>query len=284
MKRIALLLVLSCLAAGCSKTEPLPEASQPVTDASPVTPGILCYLEGHGTADPDDLSSFSQQLESDGYTWETSGFSDFSTDADILIICGPTEDITETELSAIDSYLDKGGRLFFCMPAYEEPIRFKNIEKLLAEFCIEMDYNLVHETDDSRTYKQDPYWVQTDMLSCPSTMTLYSDDAVNYPAYFRSARSFRITCFENFSDLRLDTMLITAGTSRSTPFGGTEKDPISYEDQCLPLMAYSYDDTRNTCALVVMGSYEFLTDELYSERSSIGSLAWTYSALSWLCL
>lgn len=281
MKRIIiLLLALSCLTAGCARTAVKPD-SQPVSEALPVT---LCYLEGHGTADPDELSAFSQQLKDDGYTWETSGFSDFSADADVLIICGPTEDITETEFSAIDSYLDGGGRILLCMPAAEDPVRFKYLDKILAEFCIEMDYNIVSETDDSRTYRQDPYWVQTDMLSYPTTMTLYSDDTINYPAYFRNARSFRITCFENFSALRLDTMLCTADTARGTPFGGMEKDPISYENEPLALMAYSYDDTRNTCALVAMGSYEFLTDALYHERSSIGSLAWTYSALGWLSL
>lgn len=293
-KKTAVLLTLLCMAggfSGCQKKAP-PSAYDPTEAVSAETQmsaeiqysGNLCYLEGHGTADAGEMTQFVSQLESDGYTWTVSSFSEIPEETDVLILCAPREDITSDELKMLDAYLDEGGRILLFMEADESNTRYKYLERLLEEFCIEMDYDKVTETDDFRMYDDDPAWIQADMISYPSTMRLYSDAAANGIPYFRNARSFRITCFDNFNALRLDTMLVTAVSAVGTPFGGVEEDPITFENEKLGLMVYSYDDTRNVSAMVAVGSYDFLTDAYYGTESALSSTAWVHSVLSWLTM
>lgn len=64
---------------------------------------------------------------------------DVPADCDLLIIAGPQEEISNSELEKVDRYLSQGGRLFFLANLNTKP----GPERLLANWGVELGNNLV---------------------------------------------------------------------------------------------------------------------------------------------
>lgn len=250
----------------------------------PAESQMVYYLDGHGTMDAGELSKFTSDLAEMNFVWNVCDFESIPADADMLILNSPTEDITSEEMKRFDSFLDDGGRILFLLPANDSPVRYNHIEQILEKFCIIMDYDCITETEGYRMNDDTAEWVMLDYLSRPSTMSMYLESTLDGTPFVRHARSFQISGGTHFQELRVDALLRTADTAVGTPFGGEFDDPLSYENQPLPVMLYSYDDTRNTCAVVVVGANSFLTDSEYMSPSSQTMTEWIYTILNWFSL
>ncbi len=270
---------------GTSTADSLPSDSTESIDGTvaPTDP-IPCqigYVTGHGEMDVGQLTSFISQVEQDGYEWEEVSLTAIPEDTDILIINSPTQDISDAELNALNAYSDEGRHLLFLLPANEAEVRYKNFSNHLDRFCLQIDYNHITETDSTRILEDNPGFILADIISYPTNMTLYSEQATSGTPFLLDARSFHFMYQDNFSTIKIDTMLQTAVSAIGTPCGGTEDDPLTFENEKLTIMGYSRDEGRNNACVVAVGASNFLTDTYYHETYSRSQVDLVHSSLGW---
>jgi len=120
-----------------------------------VTSGSLpkiYFLQGHGEKTIDgEYAQFSDYLKNTN-NYQTAEL-DLSKetavpdDTAIVFIAGPQSDLTDDETQKLRDYAEKGGAMAFFMDPVEGDFRFENIESLLADYEIEMLYNVLEETN-----------------------------------------------------------------------------------------------------------------------------------------
>lgn len=142
----------------------------------------IYFLTGHGEMTiNDNYATFASILKSDNYDVAELDLSYVDTvpdNAAILMLAGPQQDITSDERQKINEYCEKGGSLAFFIAPVDSNGRFENIEEILEDFEIGIDYNLVKETNSERMlnnkdYVQDEYVFQTEFV--PKT-DAYTED------------------------------------------------------------------------------------------------------------
>ncbi|MBQ8182262.1 MAG: GldG family protein, partial [Ruminococcus sp.] len=120
-----------------------------------VTSGSLpkiYFLTGHGEKSiNDEYAKFGEYLRTTN-NYEAAELNLAEVDAvpedtAIIFIAGPQTDISNDEAEKLRAFAEKGGAMSFFMAPVEDEIRFKNIESILAEYEIEMLYNVVEETN-----------------------------------------------------------------------------------------------------------------------------------------
>ncbi len=262
------------------------DSSVPETTAPPVVSVSrnLCYLTGNGTTDPDEITSFTAQLETDGYTWSECTISEIPADTDAVILNSPTEDLTRDEMDSLNAYMDNGGHLLLLLPANEGETRYKYLSQFLEKYCIAFDYDRISETDMTRTIGEDAYFIQTDYIARPDNMPLYSSAQDSGIVYLENARSFHFFYQDHFSRVKQDVILKTASSVIGAPYGGTEDDPLTYEGTALDVMGYARHEENANASVVFLGASSFLNDENYSAETSAAPIAWVHSALDWFVL
>jgi hypothetical protein len=278
----AVILAGSLLLTGCSSTAQNPPDTIAEETTVPKKPeGLIYYVTDHGTTDTAQLSSLIAEATEIGYTWQEDSLLNMPSDCMVLMMNSPQEDITSEELAFLDSYLDNGGRMLMLLPPDEREIRFKYIERLLEEYCIEMDYDIITETNSQRIWNQDPEFIRIEQVEVPSRMPL-GDNTANLPAFMHRARSFHMVYGDNYSAIKQDAMLETATTAVGKPFGGVQDDPVTFENEQLITMMYSRDDVRSNSVVMTVGSSDFLLDENYTAETSTVVHDWVFGAFYWL--
>lgn len=281
-----MLAMLAAFSGGCSESADQADSTAE-TQAAAETEQVskeLYYITGNGTADAAALSDFRTQLETEGYIWNETTLSAIPAEADAIILNAPTEDITRDELDALNDYMNEGGHMLLLMPAYEEDTNFKYLTQFLEPYCIAFDYDRISESDASRTLNGDMYYVQTDYISRPDNMPLYSSAQDAGIVYFHDARSFRFVYQDHFSTVKQDVILKTADSVVGEPYGGQEDDPLTYENTGLGVMGYARNETLSNASIVFVGAADFLTDANYSDENCAPAAAWVHSALDWFML
>lgn len=108
------------------------------------------FLTGHGEKSIDDsYKIYADQLKSQNYDVQELNLDEASSmpeNAKIVYLAGPQSDITDHEAELLDAYLENGGSASFLLAPCETEGRFLNIEKILEQFGILIDYNYVTET------------------------------------------------------------------------------------------------------------------------------------------
>ncbi|HEV3111581.1 MAG TPA: GldG family protein [Candidatus Binataceae bacterium] len=95
---------------------------------------VVDFLDGEGEADPDDsksatgMASFKQALEGEGYTARKlllASKPEVPSDSNLLVVAGPTRDVSSHVLDALTAYLKRGGHLMVtlrpAMPGTPDP-------------------------------------------------------------------------------------------------------------------------------------------------------------------
>ncbi|HXE79440.1 MAG TPA: DUF4350 domain-containing protein [Vicinamibacterales bacterium] len=116
----------------------------------------IYFVQGHGERDTnsserDGYSAIAQALGSENYRVEPLALAQTSSvpeDAAVVVIAGPTTDLLETEVKAIQQYLDRGGKLLVLIDppqkAGEQPPA--NLTKLLRDWAIDVQTNVIVDT------------------------------------------------------------------------------------------------------------------------------------------
>lgn len=108
----------------------------------------ICFIEGHGEPDIDDvqnahgLASIKQALANENYETKKILLASMATvpsDCSVVIAAGTEKPYLDSELTALGSYLDGGGRALFLVP----PQKGNELEPLLAKWGIKLGNDVV---------------------------------------------------------------------------------------------------------------------------------------------
>ena len=260
------------------------------------------FLTGHGEKTlENDYTTFNKNMTNRNYNAQELNLSlakEVPEDTAILISAAPKSDLTNDETRLINDYLDKGGSICFLMSPNDDDIIYKNIESIMEDFGIGMDYDIVAETDSSRYVSGNPYTYQVSIVrnSDDEAVDLTSElaDMVNsgYYAFMSNARSFYQYIGAEDTSLETGALLQTVsttdelGNSVSTAIGETYggKDPLAENIEGIPLdlAMYSTSSFRNDAKLMVMGNAEFIDDTNVSQDYMIIPVYLMLSTMSWM--
>lgn len=121
---------------------------------------VVCFTKGHGELALDDagergLQHLKESLERDNYETkviETFGQSRIPATCDVVFVAGPTRPFAEEEAGLLRSWVQGGGQLALALDPILEGSRFvpSGLESVTSRFGIELDQDLVVETESSR--------------------------------------------------------------------------------------------------------------------------------------
>ena len=260
------------------------------------------FLTGHGEKTiQNDYTTFNKNMTNRNYNAQELNLSlakEIPEDTAILISAAPKSDLTNDETRLINDYLDKGGNICFLMSPNDDEIVYKNIESIMEDFGIGMDYDIVKETDSNLYVSGDPYTYQVSIVrnSDEDAIDLTSElaDMVDsgYYAFMSNSRSFYQYMGYEDTSLQIGSLLQTVsstdelGNAVSTAVGEVYggKDPMAenIEDTPLDLAMYSMSSMRNDAKLLVMGNAEFIDDVNVSQDYMIIPVYLMLSAMSWM--
>lgn len=108
------------------------------------------FLTGHGEKTIEtNFAYFAAVLKTNNYEVKELDLDSegaIPADAKIIYLTGPTKDITSKEKQLLLDYADNGGAMSFLLDPCDTKGRFDNIEAIMEEFGLILDYNIVTET------------------------------------------------------------------------------------------------------------------------------------------
>jgi ABC-type uncharacterized transport system involved in gliding motility auxiliary subunit len=112
------------------------------------TQKTICFIEGHGEPDTDDvqnpngLASFKQALNNENYEVKKvllASMASVPDDCTAVVVAGPQKPYLDSELAALDAYLNNGGRALFLLP----PRGGQEFQPLLAKLGVKLGNDVV---------------------------------------------------------------------------------------------------------------------------------------------
>ena len=268
----------------------------------------IYFLQGHGEGTlADNYDIYADQLKANNYAVEELNLSETKSipgNARIIYLAGPKKDITDEEKTILKSYLAAGGSLSMLLPPCDTEGRFDNIEEILSDYGIIMDYNYVTETSaenqlQDRDYKQNENFMRVEY---PEATGDYTEDLTTdlnylvssgqYIAGISGTRSFALmpeTSFANAANVEVAPIVrnVQASdgsyTTFSTPMGGdevTQKEANKISAMQLDYGYYALDRITNA-KLIVMGSTDIIDRDTVAPSLSATTMLLTFSN-TWL--
>lgn len=248
------------------------------------------FLSGHDEVPLSDMTQLSANLGNYNYgAKELNLMTDTAIPADccILVIASPKQDITDVEYKKILAYTRNGGHISVLMSPDDSKTAFRNIEMLLSNYCVGMNYDRVEETDANRHSHKDVYAMMCDIIQANAETgedltSQLTPDVNNIVTYMPYSRSFYTIYGTNYGRLIADTLIRTQTTAKSVPYGGSLLDPETVEGQPQVLSMYVIDTEHNNSKLIVFGSSDFITDAGASNAYFINPLQLFLTSITWM--
>lgn len=249
------------------------------------TPTIY-FLTGHGEKSLDDYHVFTTNLINYNYQAETLNLSEVDAvpdDAALILIAAPTADITDGEKEKIDAYLDEGGNITLLMSPNGGAFAYSNIEDMMSDYGIGMDYDRVYETNSS-------YHISGDNTTILCELTELDDESdaadltsalINEGLYTYMPGSRSFTYYDEGGKYTIASLITTYDTAVGEPYGGISDDPEEIEGT-MTLAAHSTSTARNDSKMVVFGNAEFIDDDHVSDETVIIPVYLLLSTISWM--
>lgn len=255
-------------------------SSEEVTEPARLT-GLIYYADDHGTRDPAQLSGFSAAMESTGRTWQTGSIADVPAAPDtLLVLDAPAEDITQSDLAAVDALLDAGGHMLLLLPANEAPVRYKFLERVLEDYSVRIDYDVVTDETPGRSSGGTGN-VLMEQVAVPEDMSIPEDIAAK-PLFLEDVRSFHFFYIDDYTYIRQDAILEAGSSAVGTPCGGIEDDPETFEGEQLMTMVWSRNQQRGNSSIVAIGADSFLADGSFDAGEPSPAAVYVMAAVNWL--
>ncbi len=255
---------------------------------------------------------FARQLRANNYDVQELDLDEAGAvpdNAAIICIAGPTEDITDKEKDLLCEFLDNGGSVAAYIAPCDTEGLFDNIEIVLAKYGIEMEYNIVTESEpalmlNDRNSVQSEYYFRVEYPAGANSgaeltqdLTTELNNGLEAGAWnngISNTRSFtefttnndRFTDMDNIEKSPIITNYLLGDdtyTTVSTPMGGDEDSAdfaSSLDGAPLSFGYYSYNLATGG-KMVVFGT----TDIINSNGVSVSVNGSTYLALfstTWL--
>lgn len=278
-----------------------------------VTNGTLpkiYFLTGHGEKTiNDNYKAYADMLRStnnyQACELDLSASDAVPEDAAIVFLAGPQTDISDGEKEKLLNYAERGGAMAFFIAPTDSDVIFKNVEDILIQYEIQMQYNILKETNtdmmlNNALGEQDPYTFRVDYTPASDSYTVdLTTEINNFVASsgliggISNTRTF--TGVDAGSQyIEKSSIVSTAATAdqltgaysyttQSIPYGGNETTAEyakGMNGTTLSPAYYSYNK-QNGSKIIAVGT----TDVLDSEKLSV-SIAMTQqlvqNSLIWL--
>ncbi len=258
------------------------------------------FLTGHSEKTVDmDYSILKKNLSARNYIAETLDLTSSTAvpeDAAIVIVAAPKTDISDNELAVLNTYLDNGGNICFWMSPNEDEVDYTNIESILKDYSIGLDYDIVEEKDedfhvpyDFRSFRCSIVKAeQTDSIDLTSGLADFVDQGA-LPVMINS-RSFAQIYNEGngMENVTTGSLLQTIdrlgdGSSKAVgvPMGGA-KPREEITNSVLDLAMFATDRNRMNSKIMVMGNGEFIDDENIYQAYNVISVNLQLTVFSWM--
>jgi ABC-type uncharacterized transport system involved in gliding motility auxiliary subunit len=240
-----------------------------------MSPGerVVYFLAGHGEHNIDSggeagYTKVKATLEAKNYTVESLNLlaeGSIPNDAKVIIIAGPYEPISASEMTLLEGYVTNGGALI----VMEDPTSVTNLGKSpdpLAEYLknnwgIQLENNIIIDTNSNQVL----FAVADQYGNHPITEKLKG-----IVSYYPQARSITL-----LPDAPNSPTAIVQTTSRSwgeTDFAGMEQNKLEFNpetDIAGPLtIAVAASDYATNARVVVLGDSDFASDTFYDQYAN----------------
>lgn len=269
----------------------------------------MYYLTGHGEKKLDEAYySYATSVKSDNYDFKELDLNETGAvpgNTAALYLVGPQKDITDKERDIILAFLESGGSVSMMLGPSETEGRFRNIEKILTAYGIEMDYDIVSETNPTNqlsdnTDTQNPNYMRItfpefDENSQTQDLTTDINTVINSgrsTAGIFNTRSFGILEGQ-YDGEKIEVASIMQNipnsnsgkyTTKCTPRGGDETTAefveSSLQEAPLEYCLYAYNKISNG-KLFVIGSNDIINTE-YLPTQPVASTTLTLFSNTWL--
>ena len=268
----------------------------------------IYFLKGHGEKTiSENYNIYSEQLKAKNYSVEELDLNETKSvpgNARIIYLAGPTKDISDSEKEILKDYLDAGGSMSFLLAPCETEGRFDNIEEILADYGIVMDYNIITESS-AVNQLQDRDSVQNERfmrVEYPAATGDYTEDLTSelnslvnsgeLIGGISDTRSFSLmseTSFANAANVEVAPIIRnvadTSGnyTTVSKAMGGddvTKKEAGKISGIQLDYGYYALNRITNA-KIIVMGSTDIIDKEKVAPSVSGTNMLLTFSN-TWL--
>lgn len=218
---------------------------------------VIYQITGHGEAEL--TSNFKKAVEKANATLETVNLlekDEIPSDAQAVIINGPTSDFSKDDADKVITYMQGGGNVLVAAN-YQSQADLSNFESILAEYDISLVNGIVAE-GNSDMYYQNPFYLLPEVASNTYTASVGSN-------YIFAPYVQGISYPESTDDVTYTALLTTSedavsktDAANATTYAyedGDEKGPFT-----VALAAEKTIDDDTTGKLVVLGSTELIAD------------------------
>lgn len=230
----------------------------------------VTVLTGQGEQ---DLTAFTTLLENNAYEVEQVSLlsGSISDDSEYVIIYDPAVDIDENIYTTLSEWLDNDGKyghnlIYFPNDQYE-PDTFANLNALLADYGMEVQYGYIYENDDNYVVPGMNHYLS---IFDYSEDTAYTDDLRNasIPVVMNLTMPITIT-----DDTLAAPLLKSSENSFLLPKDLEEEEAAKFDPQYMSLNGAAIgkhndgtEESKNS-SVVVIGSYEAITTNYLSITS-----------------
>jgi hypothetical protein len=253
-----------------------------------VRSGVVYWLQGHGEgnlADYDALSGFTtiaRELRQEGYDlrtlelWNTKGV---PADAETLIVAGPRQTLAAEELTWIETYLTRGGRLLYLV----NPVHFSGLEEALERRGVRITpwTAVKRETFSGHDLVVHRYGEHAITRQLTNSVTVFLGSRCLLPASEAAApeqvRYTPLAWSEGWGTRVTDTLALPRMFDRQEDLEG----PVAVAAAVERGGEVSPDVSLQPMRLVVVGERDFVANGTLATRSS-GNRDFFVHAVNWL--
>ena len=208
-------------------------------------------------------------------------------DADAILICTPTRDISETELETLRNYMAGGGYILLLTDIYTGESNLPNLNTLTADYGMTSVPGMVVEADRDYYFSMQQQAIQHALLPAMNTHAI-TDPLINgnYFVMFNGAHGIRVK-EELPAELTVTELLSTSGTAYSK-LDGSNLESYDKADKdingpfAIAALATKNADTETESNVIWVGSAT-LVDETVDNYVSGGNMDLFLNMLSYLC-
>lgn len=197
-------------------------------------------------------------------------------DAEILVVLSPKKDLSVEESEKLQEYLKKGGNAIFMVDPLDTNTQFTNLDKILSNYNVSLNYDKVKENDDSRRFsKDDLYSIIVGLQSNTITTDLNPEQ---FAMAMPSSRS--ISILKNQKEYITVTPLIKSSDKAEGELidkaqGANLQGPLDLA------VAIENKGGADSSKVIVMGNSLFMSDAVYGQVSQAGMYFFLYS-MNWM--
>ncbi len=257
------------------------------------------FIYGHGEKWMDgSYVHYGDVLEGGGYRVDALKLSEtkeIPDDAAVVCIAAPQSDISKEESDIILDYMHSGGAVSMILPPCSANASFENIDGLLNEYGIAMDYDMIAAEDEeyqltdnkeslSRYYFKADFPEGNDDFWINENVNALLESDYGYVAGISETRSFTVS--DSAADTVIMPVVVTGDDSSSfvcEPVGGSNDDKKYAETRSGSDLDFAVcaKNTSNGSKLFAIGSDDMISDGFYNASLSAIRMLTVYSN-AWL--